>query len=62
MVDFVCDLQHREMSLSMDRSPDAKEKFGSGTLVRLVATFGRPAVLFGPFSWVQEEAAACLGA
>ena len=56
MVDFVFDPQHSEMSLSMDRSPDAKENFGSGTLVGLVATFGRPVVTSGPSLWVQEEA------
>ena len=61
-VDLVCDLQGRETSLSMDGNPESKARFCCGTLLQLAATFGRPAVPFGLFSWVQEEDAACLGA
>ena len=61
-VDLVCDLQGRQTSLSIDESPESKARFCCGTLVRLVATIGRPAVPFGLFSWVQEEDAAYRGA
>ena len=61
-VDLVCDLQGRETSLSLEGHPGSKARFCCGTLFRLAATFGRPGVPFGLFSWVQEEDAACLGA